>query len=166
MSYFDKKIEKKILNYSYNYFPTHTNMNGNITKIVNEPYSYWVDETKMYIFEKDELFNFLTWYWYNNKDTFFFDLVDLDYDETVWKYFCNKIPNFKINYPTDESYYTSIIENTNGVEIFDNLINIVGLDNFINDVLIKKNNYKVLNYNITKNIIYKFATHCGTQIFN
>jgi hypothetical protein len=49
------------------------------------------------------------------------------------------------------------------VEIYDGLINVVGIDNFINCLIINK--YKSMDFRKTNNIIYKFATDCGTQIF-
>lgn len=164
MSYLNKKIENKILYESYERFPTNTNKNGTITKIVNEPYSYWVDKTKMYIFENDKLFEFLTWYWHNYKESFLIDFCDIEY-EIPWKYFCKQIPNFKEKYLTVEQYDSNIIQQTYLIEIYDKLVNVVGLDNFINDVILSKNKYKSMGFKKTNNVIYKFATNCGTQIF-
>lgn len=164
MTYFDKKIEYKIFYQSNQYFPISTKINK-IIKVENEPYSYWIDKTKIYIFENNDLFNFLTWYWYNYKESFIFDFCDIIYN-IPWKYFCEKIPNFKEKYPTVDDYNSQLIHKKNLVEIYDNLIIIVGLDNFINDVIIKNKKYKSMEFRKINNIIYKFATDCGTQIFN
>jgi hypothetical protein len=125
MTYFEVKIEKKILYESNQYFPSYTDKKGKIIKIANEPYSYWIDKTKMYIFEDNELFNFLTWYWYNYTESFIFDFCNIDY-EIPWKYFSKTFPNFKNNYPYVDSYNTNIIEQPNLVTIYYNLINVNG----------------------------------------
>ena len=157
----DKKILSKILNISKEYFPYKTN--NNIIKINNEPYSYWIGKTKMYIFNQDELFNFLVWYWDNCRESFLVDFCNIDYDKP-WKYFCEKVPGFKTNYPNVDIYNSNIIEQHNLVEIYDGLINIVGIDDFINCLI--KQSIKSMGFRKTNNIIYKFATNCGTQIFN
>ena len=164
MTYFEKKIEKKVLYESNQYFPSHTNKKGNIIKIANEPYSYWIDKTKMYIFEDNELFNFLTWYWYNYTESFIFDFCNIDY-EIPWKYFSDIVTNFKYNYPNLESYNTNIIQQPNLVSIYNNLINVNGINDFINNVIFKNNNYKLMDFKKINNVIYKFATDSGTQIF-
>lgn len=145
MEFLDNKLEKKLLYLTNQYFPSHINKNGKIVKILNKPYSYWIDRTKIYIFENDELFNFLTWYWYNCKETFLIDFCNIDY-EIPWKYFCEKIPNFKINYPSVDSYNSDIIEKRDADEIFDELIYNVGIDDFINNVILKKNKYKSMEF--------------------
>jgi hypothetical protein len=145
---------------SKQYFPS--NNNNNITKINNEPYSYKIGKIKMYVFDENELFNFLTWYWYNSKESFLTDFCNINY-KIPWKYFCEKIHEFKTNYPNVDTYNSNIIEQANMVEIYDGLINVVGIDNFINCLIINK--YKSMDFRKTNNIIYKFATDCGTQIF-
>jgi hypothetical protein len=135
---------------------------NNIIKIIDEPYSYKVDNIKIYIFDKDEMYNFLIWYWNNCKETFIFDFCNIKY-EIPWKYFCENITDFKINYCDVDAYQKNIIENNNLVNIYDNLVNNVGLDNFIKNIIIKY--YNSMDFIKNKNIIIKFSTNCGTQIY-
>lgn len=162
MEFPDNNTQSKLFYASNQYFPSHT-IKKNIIKINNEPYSYWIDKTKMYVFEEDKLFDFLVWYWNFDKESFLIDFCDINYS-IPWKYFCDKIPDFKTNYPNVDIYNSNIIEQANMVDIYDDLINVVGLDNFINCIVIKK--YKTMGIKKTNNVLYKFATDCGKQIFN
>jgi hypothetical protein len=162
MKFPDNNTRSKLFYVSNQYFPSHT-IQKNIIKINNEPYSYWIDKTKMYVFCENELFDFLVWYWNFCKESFLVDFCNINYS-IPWKYFCNKITDFKTNYPNVDTYNSNIIEKDNLVEIYNDLINVVGLDNFINSIVIHK--YKLMSIKKTNNVLYKFATDCGKQIFN
>lgn len=149
----DKKIQSKLLYKSKQYFIT---TNNNITKINNEQYSYLAGNIKIYVFDKDELFNFLSWYWYNYRNEFLFDSCNIDY-HVHWKYFNQKNQNFIDQYPSVEIFQKNVIEKNNMVELFENLINICGINNFLNDVIIPK--YKIFDIKKIENTFYKFATN-------
>lgn len=165
MEYFNEKINKQLLKESCAYFPSSYLHKNNIAKINNEPYSYWIGNVKMYVFDKNDINSFIIWYWYNVRNSFVVDFCNINYNIS-YKYFCDKIPNFKINYPTVDEYNKNIIENIEYMNKFEELINTSGgINNFITDVIIFKNRYKTMGIKKTKNIKYLFATDCGTQIF-
>jgi len=164
MELFNKKINSQLLKESRKYFiPSYINKN-NITKINNEPYSYWIGSVKMYVFDESDIITFMNWYWHNIRDSFIFDICNIDYD-ILYKYFCDKIPNFKINYSTIDEYKINIIENQECMNIFEEIINVSGgIENFITNVIISKNRYKTIGIKKIYNINYLYATDCGTQI--
>lgn len=164
MEQIDKKIFSHLLQVSGKYFiPSHKYEN-NITKITEEPYSYWIGSTKMYVFNQNDIITFLIWYWHTYRDSFIVDICNIKYD-IHYKYFCDKIPNFKINYPTVNEYGKNIIENSNCMDIFEEIINVSGgIDNFITDVIIPKNRYKKMGIRKTNDINFFFAHNCETQI--
>jgi hypothetical protein len=162
MDYFDQKISLQLLKKSNDYFPDHNNKN--IVKINDEQYSFWVGRIKMYVFDENEMISFLKWYWYNVKDSFIFDITNIS-NKIQYSYFSNNILYFKTNYPTVEDYNIDIIENIDCVNKFEKLINDSGgIDNFITNVIIFKNNYKKMEIKKIKNIKYLFAYDCGTII--
>lgn len=161
---FEKKIEKTILFQTSQLFPVNTSEKGKITKIEGEAYSYWVDSTKVYIFEINEVHNFLTWYWNNCKETFIFDICTNIDNKIPWKYFCKTVSNFINNYPTVESY-ANVVEQKDLIVIFENLINVNGIDDFINNFILTKKYNKLMDFKKTNNTIYKFARNSGSQIF-
>jgi hypothetical protein len=161
MEHFNKKINSHLLKECREYYPYN---NNNITKINDEPYSYWIGSVKMYVFDEGEIIAFMSWYWYNKRDSFFFDICNINY-EIPYKYFCDKIPDFKINYPTVDEYSNNIIENPECMNIYEEIISVSGgIDNFITNVIIFKNRYKKIGIKKTNNIKYFFATDCGTKI--
>jgi hypothetical protein len=164
MTHFEKKIEKTILHQTSKLFPVKTSEKGQITKVEDEAYSYWVDGTKVYIFEMNEVHNFLTWYWNNCKETFIFDICTNIDNKVHWKYFCKTVSNFINTYPSIETYNTEVIEHKDLIPIFENLINVNGIDDFITNFISTKNN-KLMDFKKTNNTIYKFATNVGSQIF-
>ena len=163
MEHFNGKINSQLLKESSKYF-TPSYINKNIAKINDEPYSYWIGSTKMYVFYEDDIIPFMIWYWYNVKDSFILDICNINYD-ILYKYFCDKISNFKINYPTVDEYNKNIIENPECTNKFEELITVSGgIDNFITDVIIFKNRYKTMGVKKINNVKFLFATNCGTQI--
>ena len=137
--------------------------NNTFKKIENEPYSYQISKCKVYVFENTELMSFLDWYWVNQKESFLYDIcayIDIDLQ---WKYFKDRIPGFINDYPNSDFFEKNIIEPANMVELYENLININGINDFLNNLIIKK--YKQIQIKKLNNIYYKFATNCLEQIF-
>jgi hypothetical protein len=164
MEQFNKKINSQLLKVSQQYFTPSYIHKDNITKIDDELYSYWIGAAKMYVFDENDIIPFMIWYWHNVKDSFVVDICNINYD-IQYKYFCDKIPNFKIIYPTVDEYNKNIIENSECINKFEEIINDSGgIYNFITDVIIFKNRYKTMGIKKTNNINYLFATNCGTQI--
>lgn len=164
MELFNEKINSQLLKESRKYFtPSYINKN-NISKINDEPYSYWIGAVKMYVFDENDIIPFMIWYWYNNINSFVVDICNINYD-IPYKYFYDKILNFKLNYPTVDEYNKNIIENPECINKFEELISLSGgINNFITNVLVFKNRYKTIGIKKTNNINYLFATNCGTQI--
>ncbi len=152
-------VQTKLLYVSKNYFGNGNNI---VAKIINEPYSYQISKTKMYVFDQNNLFNFLIWYWHNQKETFLFDLSEIY--KKQWKYFYDNDVDgvFKNLYPDANTFNSNVIENVNIVQIYDNLIAVNGINNFINELVII--NYKSMDIQKYSNTYYKFATNCGIQI--
>jgi hypothetical protein len=159
MNHLSPQLQTKLLFESKERF---FSSNNNVIKIDNEPYSYYVAKTKMYVFDQNDLFDFLVWYWNNQKESFLVDLSDIDY-EKPWKYFSNNNNGFVNLYPDADTFNSNVIENPNMVQIYDNLIAVNGIDDFINQVVLNK--YKLMGIKKINNTYYKFATNCGTQIF-
>ncbi len=161
MNHLSPQLQSKLLFVSKDCFPSK---NNNVIKIDNdnEPYSYHVAKTKMYVFDQNDLGNFLLWYWHNDKESFLVDLSNIDY-EKHWQYFSGNNQDFNIIYPDADTFNSNVIENPNMVQIYDNLITVNGIDHFINQVVIP--NYKMIDIKKINNTYYKFATNCGTQIF-
>ncbi len=151
-------VQTKLLLVSKDYFPSNVN---NVVQIANEPYSYQISKTKMYVFDLNDLSNFLTWYWNNHQESFLFDLSEIY--EKQWKYFYNTDNLFKNVYPDADTFNSNVIENANMVHIYDNIIAVNGINNFINQFVIP--NYKSMDIKKYHNTYYKFAKNCGTQIF-
>lgn len=165
MTHFEKKIEKAILYQTSKIFPVNTSDKGQIIKIENDPYSFWADNTKMYIFEINEVHNFLTWYWHNYKETFIFDICANVNNKIAWQYFCKTDSNFIHTYPSVDTYNTEVIEHKDLISIFENLINVNGIDDFVTNFILTKNYNRMMDFKKTNNTIYKFATNSGSQIF-
>lgn len=165
MTHFEKKTEKAILSKASQVFPVNTNEKGKIIKIEGEPYSFWADNTKLYIVGIDEVHNFLTWYWHNCKETFIFDICSNVDNKIPWQYFCKTVPNFANTYPSAETYNNEVIEQPDLTTIFENLVNVNGIDDFITNFILTKKYNKLLDFNKTNSTIYKFATNFGSQIF-
>lgn len=165
MTHFEKKIEKTILFQTSEVFPNTATVKGQIIKVEEEPHSFWVDRAKLYIFEIHEVPTFLSWYWHNCKETFIFDIVSNGDNKITWKYFCKTVSNFAMNYPSVEVYNANVIEHKELITIFENIINVNGVDAFINDFILTKKYNKLMDFKKTQNTIYKFATNCGKQIF-
>ena len=159
MEQFNGKINSQLLKESRKYF-TPSYINNNIVKINDEPYSYWIGATKMYVFDENDIIPFMIWYWCNVRDSFVLDICNID-NYIPYKYFCDKIINFKINYPTVDEYNKNIIENPECMNKFEELISVSGgIDNFIINVIIFKNRYKTIGIKKTNNIKYLFSTNC------
>ena len=156
------KILKKILQISEQYFPCNNDV---IMKIQNELFSYQIGKIKMYIFDSNDDINFLLWYWENDKNEFLLDLFSTKSNiNLVWKYFKQKIIEFSNDYANLNIFTKNVIENANLVNIIQNYIDIVGINNFINKVIL--NNNKLKSFGIKKHIgiRYKFATKNFCQI--
>ncbi len=153
-------VQTKLLYVSKDCFPN--NVNNIVMKIINEPYSYQISKTKMYVFDINDLLNFLIWYWHNQKETFLFDMSSIY--KKQWKYFYdNNVGGvFKDLYPDADTFNSNVIENVNMVQIYENLIGFNGINDFINELVIP--NYKSMDIKKYSNTYYKFATNCGTQI--
>ncbi len=158
MNQLANNVQTKLLLVSKDYFPSNVN---NVVQIANEPYSYQISKTKMYVFDLNDLSNFLTWYWNNHQESFLFDLSEIYHKQ--WKYFYNTDNLFKNAYPDADTFYSNVIENANMVHIYDNIIAVNGINNFINQFVIP--NYKSMDIKKYHNTYYKFAKNCGTQIF-
>lgn len=158
MNQLANNVQTKLLLVSKDYFPSNVN---NVVQIANEPYSYQISKTKMYVFDLNDLSNFLTWYWNNHQESFLFDLSEIY--EKQWKYFYNTDNLFKNVYPDADTFNSNVIENANMVHIYDNIIAVNGINNFINQFVIP--NYKSMDIKKYHNTYYKFAKNCGTQIF-
>ena len=77
----DIKILEKILYLKNQYFPSN---DKTIYEINNEPFSYKISNTKMYIFEKSELNNFLLWYYESDVNEFIIDICSYT-SKIIWK---------------------------------------------------------------------------------
>ncbi len=159
MNQLDSSIKTKLLFESKERFSS--NADNTVLQIDNEPYSFRISKTKMYVFDQDDLIDFLAWYWFNEKESFLVDLSDIDH-KTQWKYFCDNNPGFIHLYPNPDSFTTNVYENVNLVNIYDNLVMVNGINHFINHVVLNK--YKRMGIKKLNNIYYKFATNCGRQI--
>ncbi len=152
MNQLDKQLQTKLLYISNQYFSS----NGNIDfiKIADEPYTYKISRTKMYVFNENELLDFLMWYWFNEQESFIFDSINIDYKKH-WKYFSDNNPGFRNLYPDADTFNSNVIEQPNAFNTYNNLININGINHFINHVIIDK--YKLMDIKKNKNVYYKFA---------
>jgi len=154
---------KKILYLSKNVFSSNSN---DIEKINEEPHSYKIGNTKMYIFEKKDLMDFLLWYYDNYREEFLLDLLFNNKNiKIVWKYFTANINGFTDNYPNVEIFENNIIRSNNMTNIIHNLIESVGIIKIINDVIIFKNRQLSIGIRFIRNTMYKFATDKLIQIF-
>lgn len=160
MNQLDRQLKSKLIHVSKQYFPVNTN--NNVIKINHEPYSYCISITKMYVFDQNDLVNFLIWYWNNYRESFLFDVYHISH-KIQWKYFCDYNPGFIDLYPDTDTFRSNVFEQNDLVNIYSNLINVNGFNHFINNVVI--NNYKSMDIKKNYNKLYKFATDCGTQIF-
>ncbi len=147
----DKKTRTTIFNFAKEYYSFAIKMNKEINKIDNEPYLYSVGKIQIYIFNDFEINNFLEWYIF--QEEFLLDFNGIG-ETKICNYFSNKIQNYKTLYPD----YNQLFFN-NG--ILHNIINEIGINNFINELIIP-NRKTVLIYN-RKNIIFKYKTIDGKQ---
>lgn len=139
------------------YFPSYSN--GTIVKIQNEQFSYMVGRVKAYAINDYEINDFLMWYWNNKKEHFITDIILNTSYNNQWKYFSKKINDFNTIYQNPVSFNTNLIENNNGIEMYENLINVVGINNFINEFI--QNKYKIIGLHKRKNCYFKFAYENG-----
>lgn len=157
----DIKILEKILYLKNQYFPSN---DKTIYEINNEPFSYKISNTKMYIFEKSELNNFLLWYYESDVNEFIIDICSYN-SKIIWKYFIKNIDGFINDYKDFETFEKEIIENKNMTEIIKKYFEIRGINHFINNINISKNINKEFEFKCFENTIYKFATKNLSQIF-
>jgi hypothetical protein len=88
----DEKLMKLLSKKAFDLHVIRDN-NAVATKRSDEPYSYWVNDVKMYGFKLDELLEFLIWHFEHYPDSVVYDFIELDINQ-IWKYFCTKIPGF------------------------------------------------------------------------
>ena len=157
----DIKILEKILYLKNQYFPSN---DKTIYEINNEPFRYKISNTKMYIFEKSELNNFLLWYYESDVNEFIIDICSYN-SKIIWKYFIKNIDGFINDYKDFETFEKEIIENKNMTEIIKKYFEIRGINHFINNINISKNINKEFEFKCFGNTIYKFATKNLSQIF-
>lgn len=118
-------------------------------KVANEPYSYWIGATKMYVFDETETVPFLMWRWQNEKNSFILDIFLNDFENSIYKYFCENMDDFKTNYPLADDFTKNIIETPQMNVLFEGLVCMSGgIERFIAEVIVKHINklvYKIKN---------------------
>ncbi len=62
MNQLDSSIKTKLLFESKERFSS--NADNTVLQIDNEPYSFRISKTKMYVSDQDDLIDFLAWYWF------------------------------------------------------------------------------------------------------
>ena len=91
-------IGKKLLYEKNQIFPNPERLFvGMIEKVEPEPFSYYVEDCKMYVFKDNDIRDFIKWYLEYDRDEFLFDFLSNDGGTACHKYFKLK----GVNYDTE-----------------------------------------------------------------
>lgn len=160
----NSSIAKKLLTHSDENHKQNTYKENPIEKIGTDPYSYWIGCTKVFVFEPDELFNFLIWYYENYKESFLMELLYLQ-KRDIYNYFRQHNEGFRSEFPRLESF-DSIYQHDNYTNVMEELIFEQGHGLFITKLLMDESRLRAIEIRkLNDFVMYKYCRVDGDYVY-